>query len=782
MKEQTSYTKFSISRSAQAILLGLFLVILQIIGMLLAFQGTMATAYNGINNFYYTSSKEQSNKTELVLETTDMVFDVELMGTLNGTRLSIGENQAIITETVRMNLVNRKINIYPIAELLGGADRTAYVLLSSTDGDTTSLKLYSADVVLASVISDTFDGVAIVTDSDRIVYSSNAMTGYAQRNYGLNIRSDQTQRFKQGDIEYIGGVNTVLDGAYYLLTYADYSASAQQISSLQVRFIIITLLLVLLSMAAFVACVFITGGIGWRGVFGYRVVSDRLGRIVKSNKKFKKDFPDLYALDVNMIACGENSRYALSLTSEGSDYMLSGTVKRRANGTAVLLADKLVVPYGVQLGTSTVEDAETTYYRYLQSGNEVLVGIINFGNLNNLKTMFGQEFASSVRIEIMKKIRSKMLHVYERDFHNITILCESGNEMKHFLEDLPDIMDMLNQPIKIEQNIVNTGIKGGFAISDEKMEQRDYEYASTAANAAMKRAIEDKTAVYYVYHDSQKKLYSKYFFRLDINKMLEENVFELQYQPQYDIKEGKISGFEALFRVRSGISVNANVFEIISYAERSGYMVALGNFIFKTAMEFAKSIEHSGAAVSINVSPVQLMQAGFTENFLSVYRQFDLKEGSICVEITESFLMTTFDETVRKLEVLRKNGIKVHLDDFGTEYSSLLYLKTLPVDVIKIDKSFVDDICTDNYSKSITNLIITSSHELGLKTIVEGVESVQQYNELKELGGDTIQGYLISRAVKTDVAKELLDTFVLPYGCDGSTAPAPENNDESDEI
>jgi EAL domain-containing protein (putative c-di-GMP-specific phosphodiesterase class I) len=294
------------------------------------------------------------------------------------------------------------------------------------------------------------------------------------------------------------------------------------------------------------------------------------------------------------------------------------------------------------------------------------------------------------------------------------------------------------------------------------MQAKKYSYIITAVGAALKRAQTEKENDYFLYDESQKKVYSKYFFQIDIRQMLQDNDFEMQYQPQYSLQEDKIIGFEALFRVKKRVEMNAGAFEIITYAERTGNMVLLGDFIFDTGMRFAKSVEGMGVTVSLNVSPVQLMQAGFVERFLEIYHKYDLPAGLICVEVTESFLMTTFEETVQKLDILRDNGICVHLDDFGTDYSSLLYLKKLPIDIIKVDKEFVTDIATNDYSRSITRMVIGLAHELQLQSICEGIETEEQLAIVKRLGCDIIQGFIVGKSQPDDVARGMINSFRLP--------------------
>ena len=241
--------------------------------------------------------------------------------------------------------------------------------------------------------------------------------------------------------------------------------------------------------------------------------------------------------------------------------------------------------------------------------------------------------------------------------------------------------------------------------------------------------------------------------------MLKDGDFYLEYQPQYGLVEDRIVGFEALFRVQRKVQINASVMDIITYAERSGNMVLLGNFILDEGMKFAKSIEGMGVSVSLNVSPVQMMQTGFVDNFLKIYHSYNLKPGSVSVEITESYLVTDIAATLKKLEVLRANGVDIHLDDFGTGYSSFGYLAQLPISTIKIDQSFVRDITENRVNRLIAKTIVDICKSLNLKSICEGVENNDQLELMRQLGCDTIQGYVISRSVKDEVARDMIQNY-----------------------
>ena len=418
------------------------------------------------------------------------------------------------------------------------------------------------------------------------------------------------------------------------------------------------------------------------------------------------------------------------------------------------------MPYDAQ-ATQPRDMMREVYNSILPKGKPFLIGIINFTDLPNINEMFGQEFTERVHSKLYEKIAQRFTYLYVLDIYTIGVLFPDGKDYDILLQDLRGIVDSYNEPIKIDENILNIKVKCGFAICDHTMAQRDFEYAMTSADAALRRALQDDRKDHYLFQGTDIKAYAKFFFDYDIRQMLEDNMFEMEYQPQYGIKEKRIVGFEALFRVKKKANVFVNIFDLISYAERSGYMVLLGEYIFDTAMRFAKRVEDKNVTVSLNVSPVQLMQAGFCENFLEIYNRYDLKPGVVCVEITESFLVENFEYAVKKLEILREHGIEVHLDDFGTRYSSLLYLKKLPVQVIKIDREFVIDVTENELDHSITEMIVGLCNKHELRCIAEGVETRAQFTALEKMGVDIIQGWLIGKSLPAADAMRLIDDFEL---------------------
>lgn len=609
-----------------------------------------------------------------------------------------------------------------------------------------------------------FEGVVVVGTTGRIIYTTDGDLIAAESyvgDFGAKLPESgaavSAVRIKGGDYAF---ALTPLGEKYYIGGFIDFSASVSAFSSFKSTATTMFVVSILVVVAAFVAFVVLTG-VNERGHrYEYRIITDAEGRILKSNENFKRDFPQTLRFYDNIARFDENSLNALKLTAFDEEKFIACTAKKFGNGKIKLTASGLTMPYQSQ-ATKPRDLMREAYVSLLPHGKPFLIGNIFLANLQNIKDMFGRDFAENVHDILYGKIAERFVFIYDIDQNHIGVLYPDGKDYEIILQDLRDLVESYNESLKIDNNVVTISVKCGFAICDNSMQQRSFDYAMTAAEAALKRAREDKLKNYYVFHSSEIKNYEKYFVNYDIRQMLEDNMFEMEYQPQYGIKENRIVGFEALFRVKKSAHMQVNIFELIQYAERSGNMVLLGDFIFDTAMAFAKRVEDKGVTVSVNVSPIQLMQAGFCENFLEIYNRHEIKPGVICVEITESFLVQNFDDAVQKLDILREHGIEIHLDDFGTRYSSMLYLKKLPCSVIKIDREFVINVDKDGIDRAIIDMIIQICKTQGFQSISEGVETKEQFDNLKNMGVDIIQGYLIGRSVPSATAIKMIDEFRL---------------------
>ena len=244
-----------------------------------------------------------------------------------------------------------------------------------------------------------------------------------------------------------------------------------------------------------------------------------------------------------------------------------------------------------------------------------------------------------------------------------------------------------------------------------------------------------------------------------LKNALSNQKFELYYQPQYYAGNQKLRGVEALIRMHDSDNklISPNLF--VPVAEKNGSIISIGNWVVEDAIaqyhqwQLLFGVQF---VLSINVSARQFKQPDFADNLLETLQKNQVEPYYIELEITESILIEDFDGVCEKLRKLQKKGIRISLDDFGTGFSSLSYLKKLPINTLKIDKSFIDTVLIDSTTRIITESIVDMVKSLGFESIAEGVEEEQQFKYLHAIGCDVIQGYYFGKPMSAGNIENLL--------------------------
>lgn len=272
------------------------------------------------------------------------------------------------------------------------------------------------------------------------------------------------------------------------------------------------------------------------------------------------------------------------------------------------------------------------------------------------------------------------------------------------------------------------------------------------AEIALHKVKQDKKLKFAIYSPVDKReLKERLDFELQITQSIRNGMdnFQLHYQPLVDSATGNLVGAEALLRWVTPDGELINPERVVNALETTDQMEIVGSWILNQAIsqcsEWIKNGAPSDFYVHINVTSDDIVKRDFANDVVAALARYNLNSKNILLEITETSLMKNIAMCRATLIRLRSEGIRIALDDFGTGYSSFNYLKELPVDEIKIDKAFVDDMETEAFNRSFICAIIILAHSINKKVVVEGVESEKQFNFIKSLGGDIIQGYYFSK-------------------------------------
>jgi len=355
-----------------------------------------------------------------------------------------------------------------------------------------------------------------------------------------------------------------------------------------------------------------------------------------------------------------------------------------------------------------------------------------------------------------------------------------GDEFIALLPDIEQFEDVIiickriysifEIPVKLGDHEVS--VMTSIGISIYPTDGDDGDTLLRKADVAMYRAKSDGKSCYRFYSESMSHQGSDRL-RLEnrLRRAVDRGEMYINYQPQVDINTGKICGAEALLRWHDGEHGMISPKEFIPVAEESGLIIPIGEWILRTACTHAKSWQDKGlncVKLSVNISLRQFIQKDFAHMVGRILKETGLDANYLELELTESVVMDNAEAVVKILGELKETGVRLAIDDFGTGYSSLIYLKLMPIDIIKIDQSFVRDMAVNVNDAAICDAIIRLAKSLNLEVIAEGVETMEQLELLKRLDCCNIQGYVVSKPLKAEdfevfLGKDWLFTAVPPF-------------------
>ncbi len=382
----------------------------------------------------------------------------------------------------------------------------------------------------------------------------------------------------------------------------------------------------------------------------------------------------------------------------------------------------------------------------------------NFKVINDsMGHLIGDELLLAVVTRLNKFIRETDLAA-RLGGDEFVILLEELDDIEEAVRVAERILEFMRSPFRLNDREVFTSTSIGIVVGSTSYQSA--EDLLRDADLAMYRAKQSGRGQYAIFDPAmQLQVKQRLHLENDLRKALENDEFTLYYQPIFDLETDVIQGFETLIRWQHPQRGFVSPGEFIAIAEETELIAPMGHWILHTASQQLASWQAQFPAkplrISINLSVKQL-QSSLLQQLEEVLATYNLQNNSLGLEITESMLVQNVEVTRRLLEQIKAEGICLSIDDFGTGYSSLSYLNQLPVDTLKIDRTFVSPAATDIRNQVIAESVIALSNALGLKAIAEGIETPQQLQWLKGLDCELGQGFLFSPPVTAAQATELL--------------------------
>ncbi len=387
-------------------------------------------------------------------------------------------------------------------------------------------------------------------------------------------------------------------------------------------------------------------------------------------------------------------------------------------------------------------------------GNKLGLLLINIDNLKNINDAKGHQAGDEIiktAAEILNQFSKRIISSYRFGGDEFFAVIQNATSA----DSIGNITDTIFEAFMIQEINVSGGIS---VYPDNSCDQEELlRFADIAMHSAKK---DGKNQFQFFKPDMQRVFIQKMNIQNRMMQAVLSSSFTLSYQPQFDVKTGELRGFEALIRWHDELFGQIPPSVFIPLAEECGLILPIGTWVLNTAFSTLKKWQtkfNFTGVISINLSPIQLKQPDILIELQNLLRTYDLNPNFIEIEITEGIMIDNMDDAVSKLKMLKDIGFRVSLDDFGTGYSSLSYLQMLPLDTLKIDKSFINGITSKNgIQANITNSIISMVSNMGLTTIAEGVEQNSQLDLLRRFNCNIIQGFLLGKPMTKERCEEYL--------------------------
>ncbi len=396
-----------------------------------------------------------------------------------------------------------------------------------------------------------------------------------------------------------------------------------------------------------------------------------------------------------------------------------------------------------------------------RNNTQLGVLIVGIDNLKKINDIMGHQVGDMV----VKTIATRLMaiegekEVFRLSGDEFVITIENVSDIQQIEVFANEIKDCLLESINSEEKPIHITASVGYSVCPSQADDAKtlLQYADIAI-AHAKGNGKNQSVMFK--NEMGEQLGQRMDLEQRIIKAIVNEEFEMYYQPQYEFRTKKFRGFEALIRWNDSELGWISPEKFIPIAEETGYIVEIGQWVLKevcSTWKMWKDLYNHTGLISVNVSAVQLTKEGFVDMVRDVLLENNMNPAELELEITESVFINDIDRVLGILKELKALGIRLSLDDFGTGYSSLTYLKDLPMDTLKIDKSFISNITENNRQAEIADALIELVHKLNMETIAEGVETKEQYDFLKYMKCDNIQGYYTGKPMSKHDAEGIVD-------------------------
>jgi len=405
--------------------------------------------------------------------------------------------------------------------------------------------------------------------------------------------------------------------------------------------------------------------------------------------------------------------------------------------------------------------------RTARTGQGMCVLWLDLDRFKQINDQFGHPVGDAV-------LQKTALRLSDRLRTSDTLARMGGDEFMVILEGVSsrevaeavatDLLVALSAPLQVEELELSITASIGVSVYPEDGETGDS--LAQHADQAMYAAKFACCGVRSFSPEMDREPAERRELEAELSRALETGGFTVAYQPLC-LPDGTLCGFEALLRFHSPRLGNVPPCEFIPIAEAAQLIVPLGEWVLREVCRQSREWQDAGypvASIAVNISALQFARDDFANTVALILAESGHPPDMLVLELTESIVMHDFAESARQMERLKRLGVRIAIDDFGTGYSSLSYLHRLPIDVLKIDRSFMETLNEPEGTRPIVKAVLSMAHTLGLRVVAEGVETAEQLSTLEQHGCDAIQGYYFSKPVNSDAAAVFLQSGHLEGG------------------